>query len=208
LFEELFMNDTYKCDISQQEPFIVDCGANIGLATLYFKTVYPTAKIIAFEPDPRTFSVLSRNVSANAIRGVTLVNAALADTEGSASFWYDRDEDGSLKMSLIEARMPKSKQQVTTVMLSTYIDRPVSLLKIDVEGAEVLIIRDLSRNNKLQFVEQLVIEALNTPETEASLSEILVTLLQNGFHYQLSTDTPVPNRRWKYQDVKIWAYRS
>jgi FkbM family methyltransferase len=45
-------------------PLIVDLGANIGLSALYFSLLWPEAKIVAVEPDPGNFALLSRNVHA------------------------------------------------------------------------------------------------------------------------------------------------
>jgi len=62
-----------------QAPLIFDCGANIGLATLYFKNLYLGARIVAFEADPETAAVLRENVSANHLQDVSVHNLMLTD---------------------------------------------------------------------------------------------------------------------------------
>ena len=59
--KEIFVDEIYKQDLPPK-PYIIDCGANIGLSVIYLKSVYPQATIIAFEPDERNFDLLSINV--------------------------------------------------------------------------------------------------------------------------------------------------
>ena len=63
-------------------PRILDCGANIGLATLYFKLLYPGACITCFEPGAEAFRVLEANISANQLEEVTAFPVALAREAG------------------------------------------------------------------------------------------------------------------------------
>jgi FkbM family methyltransferase len=43
-------------------------GANIGMSVVFFKSLYADAEVLAFEPDPRTFSQLEENVQANRLK--------------------------------------------------------------------------------------------------------------------------------------------
>ena len=58
---ELFVQHMYKFVAKTQEPFIIDCGANLGMSIIYFKELYPLSKIIAFEADDYIFSFLEKN---------------------------------------------------------------------------------------------------------------------------------------------------
>ncbi|HEX4602645.1 MAG TPA: hypothetical protein VH724_01505, partial [Candidatus Angelobacter sp.] len=58
LYSEIFARESYWFTSNKPNPVILDCGANIGMATLYFKWLYPLAQITAFEPDPTTFNAL------------------------------------------------------------------------------------------------------------------------------------------------------
>lgn len=50
----MILNDLdYQCDVDFEPEVIVDCGGNIGLATVYFKNRFPNAKIIAIEPEKK-----------------------------------------------------------------------------------------------------------------------------------------------------------
>src|SRR5688572_7182729 len=57
LFTEIFIHEEYQYFTNiQSETIIADCGANIGMATLYFKWRSPYSIIHAFEPDPLAFT--------------------------------------------------------------------------------------------------------------------------------------------------------
>ena len=58
---EIFVEGIYKQQL-QPRPFIIDCGANIGLSVIYMKSLYPQATIIAFEPDEKNFELLKTNM--------------------------------------------------------------------------------------------------------------------------------------------------
>src|SRR5215471_7593686 len=61
MYREIFDLEIYRFNAKTKRPYIIDCGANIGLSVLYFKQLYPESQIVAFEPDEAVFAVLSRN---------------------------------------------------------------------------------------------------------------------------------------------------
>ena len=67
LYREIFVRQYYYFRANIESPRIFDCGANFGMATLYFKWLYPKARIEAFEPDPATFAVLKEMSSKTAL---------------------------------------------------------------------------------------------------------------------------------------------
>ena len=149
LFRVILLRNEYYFRSAKDGPVIFDCGANIGLATLFFKWLYPSSEIYAFEPDRETFALLKRNVEVNQLVGVHLYNAALSDRAGTAAFYVDHTRPGSPRMSLTYERMPKDSITVETLPLSQIIreqlaGRELDFLKLDVEGAEDIVLRDLA----------------------------------------------------------------
>ena len=63
LNRELFGQEIYKFQTDSEIPYILDCGANIGLSVIYFKKLFPNAKIVAFEPDKKIFDYLKFNIN-------------------------------------------------------------------------------------------------------------------------------------------------
>lgn len=103
MYEEIFINHAYYFEADHAEPNIIDCGANIGLATLYFKKLYPRSKMICFEPNPIPFEILQKNIKLNHLTDVTPYNIAISDKDGFADFYAERDQGyyDSLGASLV-----------------------------------------------------------------------------------------------------------
>jgi CRISPR/Cas system-associated exonuclease Cas4 (RecB family) len=93
--------------------------------------------------------------------------------------------------------------------LSTFIEREVDFLKLDVEGAEVRIIRDLADSGKIGLIHQMVIEYHHdVPIEPAALSHLLRLLEDAGFTYQMSTwSFPVVGHEHP-QAILIGAFRA
>ena len=209
LFEELYVPDVYYFSTSSPEPLIVDCGSNIGLSVLYFKRLYPKGRIIAFEPDRATFEMLERNVSANNLAGVTLVKKALYDSVGSVPFYVSPEKPGLLVQSTRKENLASSQvTSVETETLSTYLTEPVDFLKMDIEGAEDQVLKDLNETGKLALVREIVLEYHHhlTPR-EDKLGVFLKTLEQTNFGYQLKAALVPPFRKGEFQALMLYAYQ-
>jgi FkbM family methyltransferase len=208
LFDEIFVNQEYFFLTSSKNPFIVDCGSNIGMSILYFKMMYPDCEILAFEPDTAAFVCLEENVTLNGLGSVAAHKKALSRSDGQTDFYYDQDIRGCLSMSTVRARMPRQRQVVEAVRLSSYINREVDFLKMDVEGAERAILEELGSEGKLSYIKQMVIEFHHHIVADADeLSQMLRILEDAGFGYQVQSDLERPFRRQQFQDILIYAYR-
>jgi FkbM family methyltransferase len=208
LFNEIFVNQEYRFTTNKIAPFIIDCGSNIGMSVLYFKSIYPHSEIIAFEPDRDAFGCLTENIRANNLKTVTLNRQALSLWDGEVDFYYDPDDPGSLVMSTVKERMSKHKQVVEAVRLSKYVDREVDFLKIDVEGAEQEILEDLRNEGKLGYIKQLVIEYHHHIAKDVDvLSRMLGLLEEAQFGYQIQGRLSRPLEGERFQDILIYAYQ-
>jgi FkbM family methyltransferase len=191
LFEEIFIFQVYDFANSTPRPLIVDCGSNIGLSVLYFKKIYPDARIIAFEPDPETFALLEENIQRNNLSDISAFNVALQDNEGEMVLYKKHQTPGSLTMSLIGS--PGNLQ--TTIQsrkLSDYIHDTATIIKIDVEGSEVSIITDLIQNQKIGLVEKMIIE-YHPSITKRPTEEFISMIEQHNFACHYTKDQVHPN---------------
>jgi FkbM family methyltransferase len=136
LYSEIFLYKCYDFVCDNEAPFIIDGGANIGMATLRFKTLYPKAEIIAFEPQPDVCERLRANIKANGLNGVQVVEKAVCDTEGELIL--NRTIDGVTDCCASLDVTPNMNDQITvkTTSLLPYITRRVDCLKLDIEGSE------------------------------------------------------------------------
>lgn len=208
LFEEIFVNQDYFFRSDTDSPVIIDCGSNIGMSVLFFKHAYPQCSIIAFEPDKVTFEVLKDNIARNHFQNVIVFNKALYSSDGTLNFYSDPGEAGSLMMSLNPQRISGKSQLVETERLSKYIESTVDLLKLDVEGAEGAVVKEIAQSGKLKFVRQMVVEYHHHLEdTQDSLSSLLGLLEANGFGYQIAAQFRRPFESRKFQDILVYCYQ-
>ena len=81
LKKEIFSENCYyigdlPSDFAQGKSMkIIDLGAHIGMTTLYFKRLFPQARLTAYEPIPANFVLLKKNVEENQLGNVKLVEA-------------------------------------------------------------------------------------------------------------------------------------
>ncbi len=209
MFEQLFIEREYHFPAEGPHPFIVDCGSNIGLSILFFKTLYPGARVLGFEPDEQAYACLEWNISANGLNDVSVRKAALALREGKVRFFSDPERPGDLRMSSIAERLPGPSREVDAVRLSDHVHVPVDFLKIDVEGSELDVLKDLAQAGKLHFIRKMIIEYHHhiRPD-ENNLSELLALLEGGGFGYQISGSMPRPFAGAVFQDLLVYAYRN
>jgi FkbM family methyltransferase len=204
LFEEIFIYQQYFFKAATPTPWIIDCGSHIGMSILYFKALYPQARILGFEPAPDTFKLLSENVKDNRLKHVRLENKAVSNEEGRLEFYGDRSKTSSL----MKERGSKESTLVDVVKLSKYIDREVSFLKLDVEGVEDRVLQDLAAADKLKMVRQMIIEYHHHITRDVDrLSEFLKILEDHNFGYQIGGGSRPPYVRMESEDIMIYAYQ-
>jgi len=210
MFEEIFLRRQYSFESAKEQPLIVDVGSNIGLSILFFKRLFPAAAIIGFEPDPAAFALLRRNVDENRLRHVSLLNMAVYDGADSVQLYGDPTTPGSPQHSTRRGRVGGTSQEVPATRLSEHLAGPVDYLKLDVEGAERVVIEELARSGKLDLVERMAIEYHHHVEAEEdSLGDLLATLERNGFGYQLEArfGPGAAAARGRFQNVLVYGYR-
>jgi FkbM family methyltransferase len=133
---------------------ILDIGANIGSFTLWANLRWPQSRIHAFEPHPETFKMLTNNVKA--LNNITCHNVAVYPSEKKLElFWSRFAGDGE---SGLVAYMEKTFQNLPqTQVIEVPILHPKELpeadiVKIDVEGGEVLVIENMNFNKVSLFL--------------------------------------------------------
>jgi FkbM family methyltransferase len=182
-WKEIWEREIYSFQAETTSPLILECGANVGLASLYFKKKYPNAKIIAFEPDPKIFGFLKKNVESSGFKGIDLNQKAV---------WYENTKlpffsEGSDSGRILEG--PESLC-VESIDLSEYLTTKVDFLKIDIEGAEFEVLSKIERC--LSNVERLFLEYHSYKNLPQVLDSLLGILKRNGFRYHMHSLLPMP----------------
>lgn len=187
LKKEIFGAQIYYFATQQSQPIIIDAGAHLGLASLYFKWLYPRAAIIAFEPNPQLAKLYRLNMMENNLSSVTLHEAALGKTAGQKSFWIDDtswqwQSVGSFYQGAWNGEQKKQREiSVQVVRLNDYLGSlpRVDLLKLDIEGAEAGVL--LSLKKEFFKVKNLIFEWHDVCGSGVKLGQIMAYLTKQGF---------------------------
>lgn len=160
-YAQVFIDQEYDFVVDKCPRIIVDAGANIGLASIYFANKYPESKIIAIEPEASNYEMLKINVAAYS--NIFPINAALWDKNGEVNLvdpgqgkWgFMTKGDDSHEVSLSKMCHKVKSMTVDKLMEDHELDK-IDILKIDIEGAE----REVFGNSSswIEKVDALMIE--------------------------------------------------
>jgi FkbM family methyltransferase len=145
--------------ILHQGDTAVDIGANVGFLTRQFATMVGTSgRVFAFEPDPETFGYLAYNT--RRLSQVGRSATAISDHDGSMKLYLH--PTSAMSNSLVNAWENARSIEVETLQFDSWtagvdIGR-VRLIKIDVEGAEPLVLRGMSKTLSLYPKPQIITE--------------------------------------------------
>ncbi|HAC14678.1 MAG TPA: hypothetical protein DCE78_01855 [Bacteroidetes bacterium] len=182
IYNEIFVQEDYQIQLESEQPVIVDCGANIGFASLYFSEKYPNAKIIAFEPNPSSVMYFNKNTQGLQESGnLKLYQVALGE-ENSLSHFYTTKHAASAMGSLVFA-FKGHKIPVQVKKLSEYLTvyNRIDLVKIDIEGSEWEVTRDLISSGTIKKIDQILVEYHQESNTPNRLAEFIKLYEHAGF---------------------------
>jgi FkbM family methyltransferase len=175
-YEDIFINEIYRFKSDKQNPIILDCGSNIGLAALYFKSIYPMSELHCFEPDPNNFSLLKINISKNNCINFHLHQKAIWKDNNGIPFIAMSSEGSRIAEEGIEQNLIMDTQCFSE-LLNQF--EKIDLLKLDIEGAEktVLLEEGISFHN----VDNLFIEYHGKADETVKLRKIIQLVENSGF---------------------------
>jgi FkbM family methyltransferase len=146
----------------KKDSVVIDIGANIGWHSLNLSGDVPDGRIIAFEPMPRTIGYLKKNIALNRVTNIKVMDIGLSDKSGTAEFYYDPKLTVAASMRELHENRKKKKIICRVRRLDDFILRMaprIDLIKCDVEGAELLVMRGaietLKKTRPVLFVEML-----------------------------------------------------
>jgi len=174
----------------------VDVGANVGYFTLLMaKLVRHSGRVIAFEPTQHTFGILKDNIRLNSLNNVMVEQLALCDHDGALQF-HEGPLGFEVYNSAGEITHPSAASQTFTTRsvqcttLDTYLGvhniSTVDVIKLDVEGAELLVLKGMEDTLQANPQAILIIEFADqtTQGFGYSARDIAVWLKERG--WQLS----------------------
>jgi len=199
-FRDIYVEENYKFNTNSESPVIIDCGANLGLSTIYFSNLFPASKIFSFEPDAEIFKLLSKNISVFNKNNVELRNEAVWINDSEIQMSNDGADGGSLVYS-------NKSSIVKAIRLKEFLNnfKKIDMLKIDIEGAETEVILDCK--DSLNNVNNLFIEYHSHQSENQQLSNILSVLESNNFRYfikeGMKRELPFINTNKTYSGIDL-----
>ena len=123
-----------------------DVGANIGyLALVAARIVGPGGRVVAIEPDASCAAAIRANAALNGLDAIEVVEAAAASRSGVAELVVVRDRLWTRLASVGDHHEGEARVEVRTVALDDVDGPPPTIVKIDVEGAELDVLAGMSR---------------------------------------------------------------
>lgn len=179
---ELFRNTV------QADDTFVDIGANIGYYTIIAAAkVGESGKVIAFEPAPENFAVLTKTIAANNFSNIRTEKKAVADKDGTLVLNLHESNLGkhSLVKDAQDAKGFNTSIEVETVAIDSYMAANAisraDIIKMDIEGAESLALLGMQKTLEktraifMEFTPQYMKKAGHDPK------QVLASLRQFGF---------------------------
>lgn len=139
---------------------IIDIGANLGYYTAIASCLAgERGLVMAFEPEPNFFKLLSRNIRRNGLKNVVNFELAIAEKNGLTNLYLSNENKGH--NSLINSEELKNSVQVKTATLDDFLAShkitKVDMIKMDIEGAEILALEGMKntliKHRPLLFLE-------------------------------------------------------
>jgi FkbM family methyltransferase len=180
IVEEILVRREYFFKSTSKNPVVIDAGANVGLATYFAIRSCAASKVICFEPSAENHKILMANIENNGFENVEVHLAALGTKNGEASFFMADDAPlaGSLQPRIEDAQ--RKEHKVKVVRLAPFLQEPIGLLKLDIEGSEADVLEDCE--NDLKNVENIFCEVHPVVgETPSLLHRVLGVLERAGF---------------------------
>lgn len=171
--------------LARSGSLVVDIGANIGYFTIIMaEAVGDRGAVLAFEPDAQNLRLMRRAVLRSGFTNVTVVPAAVGERTGSALLYVNPDHPGDHRIYPIDTH--RKCQEVPLCSLDDYLERTdqmweLSVIKIDVQGAELRVLRGMEKTLRrypsacllLEFDPQILRQAGTDPQDLVSFVDAL-----------------------------------
>ena len=185
-FEEVFIRGEYAVDIPPPRT-IIDAGANIGIASIYFCLRYPSARVYAVEPNPDVLETLKKNLKV--FPRASVHQCAFTDKDGTIDLHIH--PTSSIASSLSARTKGGRIVSVPSRTFDTFRNEQgigtVDLFKFDIEGAEDRMLRSIKDKNVVRcYVGEIHPDLMSTSVEE-------IAALFKGF---MVTTEPIGSKRY------------
>lgn len=169
-------------ELKIQNPFILDCGANIGMTIIVLKKSFPDATIAAIEPEANNFKQLEKNVNENNIKDISLLQIGVwyksAILEPKLNFRDKKDWSYALQES--QSNRPGGIPVENPLIIANKLGwEKIDYIKIDIEGSEFPLLRNYKEWKSILDTIKLI--SIEVHEELGSVAEIEQVLHMNNF---------------------------
>ncbi len=177
-----------------EKPIIFDVGAHQGVYSVLFRKIFPTSVVYAFEPFGDTFSRLKENTASDP--SIHPFNFGFSNREGTEIFHSNMHDGTNSLFSTNELSSQtwgegvldtKNVVQAEFKTIDSFISAMaiprIDLLKIDVQGAEYLVMEGAARTCKKESIQLIYNEIITQPtyDGQKRLDEVLTCFYDSGF---------------------------
>jgi FkbM family methyltransferase len=186
-YKEIIRDGCYDFICTDPNPRILDCGGNIGISVIRFKTLYPGAHITVFEADPAIVATLKQNLHACNISDVIVHSEAVGIVNGTTIF-----KSNGLDSGHVTADKTAGGKSIPCIRLADQIIETTAFLKLDIEGSEYSVISDLVSSGAIQFVQRMAVELHASSTKSEQVAQVLFQLGKAGFSITLGFARSAP----------------
>jgi FkbM family methyltransferase len=196
-------------NVCHDNAVLFDVGANVGYFTTLMGRLNHGSRIFSFEPSPTTCEILRRNIELNGLSNVQVEALAFSDADGCCQFSDDARSSATNHL-VVNSPGEESSQNVTwvqTMSLDSFTMKMnidvIDFLKIDVEGAEVLLIRGAKRLLRERRVRVALIELCpgNLRRMNFTLEDLFQEVESTGYTVRELGENGRPGRRYTPREI-------
>lgn len=166
----------------------VDIGANIGAYSLFVAAeAGPSARVLALEPQPAVFDRLVYNIRQNPFGTIKAIACAVADKSGELTLFLDTRNSGESSVKIVGSGGSQTIRVPATTLLQLVRQEGfarIDAIKLDVEGAEDIILEPFFRDAPLALYPDLIILERGAGQWEVDLPALLRS---RGYRLRLET---------------------
>ena len=210
---EPYTTEVIKQNISNGD-LVMDIGANIGYFTLIMaKGIRENGKVFSFEPEPKNFELLKKNVEINNYSNVILEKKAIGNKTGIAKLYLADRKNNIFHSGMHRIFRSDLVSQISNpvsiniIKLDDYLQdlkfiKKIRLIKIDVEGAEFDVLKGMNKildeNKEIEIVMEFSSE--NLEDYGSNAYDVVNFLMNKGF--KLSVINEVEKRMEEVTGIK------
>jgi FkbM family methyltransferase len=195
--------------VLKEDHNVLDIGANIGYYVLMEKQIIKNGKLFAIEPEPDNYHVLNTNIKLNKFKNIKTFQLAISNKEGMVKLYLSKLSNvHTLLPNDVMNKMSGNTIDVPAVRLTKFIQKEntkINLIRMDIEGFEVDVLKDLSQNlDDINCSPMILFEVHSAKySAEYSLVEQLKTLAKKGYNFKyMASSRPQIFTKKGYSEIK------